>query len=206
MPENDRPDPQLEALLRSLDHDPPRVTAADLVARAERRSGWGRWAAGVALALGIAGAAYAVPGSPVRGWIDGIAPGSGAGESHEVDAPIDRTGPAEGGAGVGLDPAMPLVVAFPSPRGGRLRVVLTGDSLVEVVADAGAARYTSEPGRLVVDPAGPAAFELRVPRTAVRVEVVIDGRRAFLKDGPETAAAVAPGPDGAYLLSLDTPM
>ena len=65
-----RDEGEILELLRQVDHPLPAVDAEALAARA-RGIGlvWGRWAAGILLVLGTVGAAYAVPGSPVRGWV-----------------------------------------------------------------------------------------------------------------------------------------
>ncbi|MGH7477911.1 MAG: hypothetical protein ACRELD_16745, partial [Longimicrobiales bacterium] len=73
MTEDEREEAGIEALLRTLDHEPPRIMAEDVIARARRaRTDWGRIAAALVVALGLAGMAYALPGSPVRGWVDAV--------------------------------------------------------------------------------------------------------------------------------------
>src|SRR5688500_7027672 len=66
----ERDEAEVHALLRRVDHPAPAVSAEAVAARAGRAPdrGWGRWAAGILLALTAAGAAYAAPGSPLRGW------------------------------------------------------------------------------------------------------------------------------------------
>ena len=64
-------DRELDELLSRLDHPVPPVSVETVIRRA-RDAGVERlrWAAGIALALGLAAsAAYAAPGSPVPGWI-----------------------------------------------------------------------------------------------------------------------------------------
>src|SRR5918995_1770224 len=53
--------------LSTLDHVPPPVTVGSVMARARRSAAWTRLAAGIILALGAAGVAYAAPGSPLPG-------------------------------------------------------------------------------------------------------------------------------------------
>ncbi|MGH7672815.1 MAG: zf-HC2 domain-containing protein, partial [Gemmatimonadales bacterium] len=61
--EAEREETEVYALLRHVDDPPPPVDARAVVARARARGlGRLRWAAGVLLALGLAGAAYAAPG------------------------------------------------------------------------------------------------------------------------------------------------
>ena len=75
--EAQREEAELNALFRVLDDPPPAVSAEALALRAvmdkaaarTRGSGWMRRAAAVLLVVGVAGAAYAIPGSPVRGWV-----------------------------------------------------------------------------------------------------------------------------------------
>lgn len=205
MPEDHR-DTELEALLRTLDHAPPSVTADHVIARAGRTRSRVRWAAGIAVGLGVAGAAYALPGSPLPAWVDAAAEWVGlAGSPRQGVRATRPDGEDAGPAGIAFDAGESVVVVFRSPSEGYLRVVPATDSLVVIEAPAGAARFTSEPGRLLIDPLSPDTFELRLPASTARVEVLADGRRVFLKEGQRVSAGTAPGPDGSYLLPLAAP-
>jgi anti-sigma factor RsiW len=169
-------DAELQAQLRQLDHEPPRITAAQVVARAMGRGPRirrFRWAAGIVLALGIAGAAYAAPGSPLRGWVRAALTWVGAGRVEQAPA------------GIAVAPGAGLVITFTSAQtAGLVRVSLTDGAEVVVRAPRGAGTFTSDVERLVIHNSGPAAtFDIEIPRAAPRVEIQVQGARLFLKEG-----------------------
>jgi anti-sigma factor RsiW len=170
-------DAELQAQLRQLDHTPPRITAAQVVARAmgARAPGVRRfgWAAGIVLALGIAGAAYAAPGSPLRGWVRAALTWVGAGKVEQAPA------------GIAVAPGAGLVITFTSAQtAGLVRVSLTDGAEVVVRAPRGAGTFTSDVERLVIHNSGSAAtFDIEIPRAAPRVEIHVQGARVFVKEG-----------------------
>ena len=190
-------DAEVRAQLRQLDHEAPRITAAQIAARA--RAGEGargapgvrrlRWAAGIVLALGLAGAAYAAPGSPVRAWVRAaLAWVSGKPDTTSAQRP----GP-EPRSGIAVAPGQALVIAFASRQHpAEVRVSLTDGQEVVVRAPMGAATFTSDVERLVIHGTGNVAgavFEIEIPRTAPRVEIQVQGERRFLKQGPAVTGA-----------------
>lgn len=199
----ERDEGEILALLRQLDHPLPDVDVEALAARA-RGIGlvWGRWAAGILLVLGAAGAAYAVPGSPVRGWVRSAAAWI-AREYRGPPAPKQADAPSRG-AGIAALPGRNYVIAFQSlESGGQARVSLTDGAEVIVRAPSGAARFTSAVDRLLIDNQGSGAtFEIEIPRTALRVEIRVAGKRIFLKQGERVTPGVPPGAEGKYLLRL----
>lgn len=196
----------LDRRLQALDHEPPAVTAAALARRAAAsRAWWGwRWAAGVMLALGLAGVAWAAPGSPLPGLVRRVAEWASRG-SRVPPAPVATPDPERPGdaAGISVPPGPELVIEFGSaPAGGTINVELADGAEVAVRGPAGAATFTSEEERLVVHRSGPpSAFEVRVPRTAPRVEIRAGATRLFLKAGDRVTAPV-PQVDGRYALTL----
>jgi hypothetical protein len=197
----------LDRRLRALDHDPPAVTAAALARRAAAsRVWWGwRWAAGVALAVGLAGVAWAAPGSPLPGLVRRVtawAVGSGRqAPRNPVETPA--VGDPGGEAGIAVVPGPDLVIVFgPSPSDGSVEVSLFEGAEVEVRGPAGAATFTAEESRVVVDrTAMAAAFEVRIPRSAPRVEIRAGTTPLFLKVGDRITAATPPVA-GRYALAL----
>jgi anti-sigma factor RsiW len=176
--EEERAEAEFHAQLRQLDHAPPRISAAQIAARA-RAPGFGRlrWAAAVVLALGLAGAAYAAPGSPLRGWVRA--------------ALTWVRGEERGGgnvAGVAVVPGQSLVIAFASRQpSAEVQVILTDGPEVVVRAPLGAATFTSDVERLVIHSSGDArgvVFEIEIPRAAPHVEIQVQEQRRFLKQGP----------------------
>lgn len=196
----------LDGRLQTLDHDPPAVTAAVLARRAAApRAGWRwRWAAGVALAVGFAGVAWAAPGSPLPGLVRRLTEWASGG-SPVAPAPTATPDPDRRGddAGISVRPGAELVIEFGStPAGGTIDVELTAEAEVVVRGPAGAATFTSEEERLVVQRSGsPAAFEVQVPHDAPRVEIRAGATRLFLKAGERITAPVLQV-DGRYSLSL----
>jgi anti-sigma factor RsiW len=191
---------EIFGLLRRLDHPVPALNAEVLAAkaRAARRT-WGSWAAAVLLFLGIAGAAAALPGSPVRRWIQTAAAWIG---ERRVE-PAQR-GSTEQAAGIAAVPGREFVVSFNAPeQGSRARVSLTDGAEVVVRAPSGAASFTSDAERLVVDNHGSGAtYEIEIPRTAPHVEIRVGGNRIFLKEGSRVVTRT-PAEDGEhYLLPL----
>jgi len=196
----------LDRRLQTLDHDPPAVTAAVLARRAAApRAGWRwRWAAGVALAVGLAGVAWAAPGSPLPGLVRRLTEWASRGSSLAT-APVATPDPGRRGddAGISVRPGAELVIEFgSSPAGGTINVELTDEAEVVVRGPAGAATFTSEEERVVVEREGPpAAFEVRVPHAAPRVEIRAGATRLFLKAGDRITAATPPVA-GRYSLTL----
>lgn len=197
---------EVEALLRAVDDPPPGVDADAIAATAEararaRRAGRLRWAAGVVLALCVGGAAYAVPGSPLPALVQAVVVWIGGGEAPAppAPAPIETAEPRV--AGISVAPGDALAILFTSRQAdGRVRVSLADGPEVVVRAPLGAATFSSDADRLVIDNAGPSAtFEIEIPRAAPRVEIQVAGERIFLKDGERVTGAAggtmdAPGP------------
>ncbi len=205
--EAEREENEVHALLTALDHVPPSIGAGTvaMAARARRRElGWGRWAAGLLLALGLAAGAYATPGSPLPGWVHAIADRIG-GRPGPPREGADRPEAAEPGvAGIAVEPGREFVILFTSSQSeGLARVSLGDGAKVEVRAPIGAATFTSGVDRLVIDNRGSSAsFEIQIPRVAPRVEIRVDGDRVFLKDVDVVATGGAMVGPGSYDLPL----
>lgn len=190
---------QVFGLLAQL--DAPRARAAtDPLALARRARGvaapWTRRAAAAVAALALAGAAYAVPGSPVRGWVAQVARWV-AGLGSE---PSPRPDPS----GIAAAPGARFTIAFVAEQaGGSVTVSLTEGAEVVVRRVDGAASFTADADRLTVDNAGAAAdYEIELPRGAPWVQVVVGERRVFLKEGPRIVAAVSADRGGRFVLPL----
>lgn len=192
-------DTELDGLLGSLDHEVPTITAEDVITRARRsRLGPARIALGVALAIGLAGVAYALPGSPVRSWVDSVLDRIGEnGGIGSVDHPPPRSS-GERGAGIVFDPAEPLSVETASGSSGYLRIAITEEEQLVAQMVSGQARFTSDPEGLRVDLLAPDTFELRVPRSASSVVVTAGGRRVFIKQGADISTSMEADSEGRY--------
>lgn len=203
--EAEREERQVDALLRHVDHDPPRISARAVARRARAQDlGWARWAAGIIIALGIAGAAYASPGSPLPAWLDAIA--------EWIEGPVDRPGsdsapvlPQDSAvAGIAVAPGRELIILFTSSQAeGQVRISLTDSADVVVRAPIGTATYTADAERLVIDNQGSVStFEVQIPRAASRVEIRLAGDRIFLKEGRRITTDQSTIEGGPYVLPL----
>lgn len=199
----ERDQAEVYGLLRLVDHPPPPVDAESVAADARGHDrGWGRWVAGILLAMAAAGVAYAASGS-LPGWIQAVR------EWTRESTPSEERprAPVAPMAGLAVPPGDGLTILFESPQPrSQVRISLGEGAEVRVRGPSGAATFDSEADRLrVFNRDSVATFEIEIPRDARRVEVRVAGRRIFLKDG---ARVVAEGPGDhreVYLLPLAPP-
>jgi len=177
-----REEDEVYALLRQVDHGVPHVAAAAIVTQARTRAmPWLRWAAAIILALGVAGAAYAIPGSPLRAWVQRLTRRA----PPTPTSPPSPPSPDSSTAGIAVPPGRDLVVQFQgSPPVAQVDVLLTDDADVEVRTVTGSATFAAGTDRLVVDNRSPqATFDVRIPRAAPRVAILLRETRIVLKEG-----------------------
>lgn len=204
MRDDQRDQDDINQLLERLDHPLPAVSVEQVIARAKvRRAGWVKWAAGILLVVGLGGVAYAMPGSPVRGWIDSVVDrilGPNRPPSVMVDS--GTGGGAAPAAGIAMDPGSDLRIVFTHAADSAVaRVSLVDGEQVTVRAPGGAATFTADVSQLIVDNAlAPASYEIGIPRNAPRVEIRVAGRRVFLKENEKLTGGTAI-PEG-YLVQL----
>ena len=206
----ERDESEVHALLRVLDDPPPPVQAEAVAAKAEAGTGsrrrdlaWLRRAAAVLLAVGIAGAAYAVPGSPVRRWVHSVVQKmSGRPEPSGVPSAPERA--EKDVSGIAVVPGQKLLILFTSPQaGGQILVSLTDGSEVQVRAPADAATFTSTADQLLIaNRSSSATFEIRIPGDASWVEIRVGSDRVFLKQGALVTTSGSTNTGGSYLLRL----
>jgi len=152
---------------------------------------WRKRAAVLLAAAAIAGAAYAIPGSPVRGWIHDILEKHGLAPvtSRRVVAPPP---PASGPSGIAVAPGRRLLIDIAPARGGTAHVSWTDGTEVEVEATAAAASFTSGAGHLLIVPRESSGrFQVRIPRSAASVEIRVNGARVFLAEGGRVTTQAA---------------
>ncbi|HSM06599.1 MAG TPA: hypothetical protein VK858_18390 [Longimicrobiales bacterium] len=199
MTDETREEAELEVLFRSLDNAPRRADVDDVIARAGgRRQGRWRLAAGLVAALAVGGAAWALPGSPVPGWVRSVlapeapppptAPGLG-----------EREPPGIAPGGLAFPPDEELVVAIDEGGSGVLRILTTSEASVVVQTVSGQARFSSAPNRLGVTLGGPDTLEIRVPRATVRVVVTVGGRTVFSKVGDAVTTVLPRDAEGRWV-------
>ncbi len=199
----EKEDDEVMARLGHADHHRPRVEIATVIARAAAQPGstWSRWAAAGLFAVGLAGAAYAIPASPVRDWLRALV--RSAPPTQAPIPPPPAVAPVAGG--VAVVPGRSFEVLFLGAQAtGEIRVTMTDGADLVVQARTPGPSFTSNPDRLVVDNRHSTAdFDIAVPRTAPRVEIRIGGRRVFAKHGAEITTAA---PDSApFRIPLTAP-
>lgn len=188
-------------LFTHLDHARPVANIKVVVGRKSGRapSRW-RWAAGILLAVGGAGVAYAIPALPFRGWVDSL-----------VNSVIQRDEPSSADrvpisdlaiSGVVIDPGVELAIVFGGRIAGYARVALTDEDEVAVRALNGTATFTSDRDRLLVDNLSASSFEIRIPRAARHVEILIGSRRVFLSERARVTSEATADTTGSYVVPL----
>lgn len=189
--------------LRAVDHDVPLLSADSLIAGIDPvRPGRFRRAAIIVFGLGVAGTAWAAPGSPVPDWIGGLL---GRGGDSAPPAPV--TAPpvpaATDSAGIDVLPGTALSIRIPRPpRAGRVIFFIANTGAVRVRTRMGAAAFTSDEERIVIDVrADSLDIFIAVPSGAPLVELFIGGRSVLRKDGPGVVASV-PDEDRRWVFPL----
>lgn len=207
-----RPD-DIHALLASLDHPAPSISATAIAALAEtrtrgqaaRRRTALRWVAAVLLTVGAAGVAVAAPGSPVLRWVTALVEHVSARGDHPA-----ATHAAHGGeqlremAGIAVAPGDSFTISFAGVSAGGVALVSFGErEEILVQARPGAARFTTEPDRLRIEARSTAdTFAIEIPRSAARVEIRAGGAGLLVAERGRVFPALAPDSLGRYQLSL----
>ncbi len=163
-------DREVAGLLGGVDHVVPRVRGAAFVdALHARRRRVGAIAAG--LAFCVAGAAAALPNSPLHHAILRVFSTSGSSLGRNANQ-VGNPFPPKPGVGVAFVPGSSLDVLFKNPRpGGRLRISLVDGPQVSATAD-GDAAFSIYQSQLEVNDHGVAmSFVLEIPRRVADVTV-----------------------------------
>lgn len=181
------------ALLQRLDHPAPAPRAADVLRRRPRaRRPSVRRAAALLIVAAGAGAAYAMPASPLRALVERLR-GERLVSPAPAPAPPERSPSA---SGVAVAPGASLVIEVAAPRGAAVRLRLVDDSLVAVRVAEGRAAFASDVQRLLVSAEGSAVVVVDVPRSAARVDVAAGGRTVLRARAGRVSGGEA-APDGA---------
>lgn len=197
MRDDERDQDDINLLLERLDHPMPGVAVEQVIARTRvKRSRWVKWAAGILLFVGLGGVAYAVPGSPLRGWIEAVVDGI-IGEKNPpngvVDSPVG--GHETALPGIAVDPGSGLRIVFTHAVDSAVaHVSLIDGDQVTVRAPGNVATFTAGVGELIVDNSpAPVIYEIGIPRHVPRVEITVEGRRVLLKEGEKVSGGTASG-------------
>jgi hypothetical protein len=142
-----------------------------------------------------AAAAAAVPGSPVRGWVE---------ELRAPEAPVARTLPPQRAAPPRPDPAPEAGVSV-EPLDGAVRVALRGAAdevlvraeVVEgpragvyAIGPAATARFRTAPGAIEVDGVQGGELRIELPRAARSASVTVNGREYVRKEADQLRLSV----------------
>jgi hypothetical protein len=188
-------------LLSRVDHARPAVDPRSLLAERTASGGqWGRRAAAVILGVAIAGAAYALPGSPLPAALDKLL---GTGVARRDSTPAterDRVSAPPAGIAVPAEDGL-VIRLLAEGEGAVASIELTGEEEVVVRAVEGTATFTSDPGSLTVRSSGPVRLEIHIPRTAASVEVRSGSNPVFRKLAGSVSEA-APDSMGRYIIPL----
>jgi hypothetical protein len=192
-------------LLRHVDHPAPPVDAEWLAIPRGALATWGRRAAGVVVAAALAGAAYAIPGSPLPAMVKKVAQWITGGESSSPDSTVTDGQPVASGIAVPVSDRFEIHFAAEQPRGRVVAWLADGPNVVVRVLG-GTATFTTDAGRLSIDNRGSTAdFEIEVPRGAPRVEIYLGARRLLLKEGERMTADFPADQRGRVILPLAAP-
>lgn len=192
-------DQEIGSLLSLLDHPVPQVAAEDVMRRASRR--WRRSqiaAAGIVL-LVVAGAASAMPGSPLRAWLAGLFEGSQE-EAPEQGRPVGVSG------GISVIPTEQFELVFEtSQESGVMQVTLADEAEFAVRAIGRAPAYSVAPEQVRIENAGSTAdYEILIPLAATNVRIRVGDYVVFAKQGASILTAANPDPQGRYVLEFAT--
>jgi len=194
-------------MLRMADVAPPAVDIGTLIARAARtRPSWRRRqiAAGAGSKL-LAGAAAAMPGSPVRAYVARLFR-----QAPPVLAPApvapDRAPTAPAREGIAFIPGATVDVAWRAPeRTGTIRITIVRASSVRLTHQGGTATYTLTANGVVIENRGStASFNLALPEAVVRARVTVGGRTVFTKSGADVQTQGVRDSTGTFLVPLST--
>jgi hypothetical protein len=162
-----------------------------------------RWAAGVALFLVAAGVAYAVPGSPVREWVNRVVLSTN-GRTSRPPRSISVTPANPGSAGIAVTPSDRFTIRFATTqKKGNAMVSMTDGPDIAINALDGTALFSSETDRVTIDNSGSeGSYEIELPRGARWVEILVAGKRLLLKRGGQIVTHSAMKPGGRYVIPL----
>lgn len=188
-------DQETGALLSLLDHPVPRLSSKGVIQRARRR--WRRpyiAAAGIAL-LVVAGAASAMPGSPLRTWLAGFLGASPETSALPPDAQLVS-------GGVSVVPTGEFELVFEAVQEfGVMRISFTDEPELAVRSLGGEPGYSVEPDQVRIDNAGSTAdYQILLPRSAGYVRIRVGDSVVFTtRDGSIATTAARDSADGYVL-------
>lgn len=166
-----------------------------------RDRSWRVAARAAALILGVATAAYAaVPGSPIRAWLEealGVVRQPERVATAPTAPPVALPDEGAMAAGVSVLPADGIVrvVLVDAPAGLRIRARISDGERAEVFAsgEAATARFQTGVGRIEVLQPGPGEVTIALPLAATEATVTVNGRLYLYKEGDQLRLAAGGG-------------
>lgn len=148
------------------------------------------------LLVGVAATAAAVPGFPIRDWIDrefaSSAPAISAGEEG---APAETASDPSPRSGVSVEPAQGhLRIVLITPAADlRVRAAITDSPRggAYTIGDSATARFSTSAGLVEVIGAGGGELLLEIPAAATTATVELDGTPYLVKEGDQLRLLVA---------------
>ena len=190
-------DREVAGLLRGVDHGTPRVRGAAFVDTLHaRRRRIAAIAAG--LAFCVAGAAAALPNSPLHQLLLRALSRTESPRTRNANRVGEPVRPTPG-AGVAFIPGSSLDVLFKNPRsGGHLRILLVDGPRMTATAD-GDAAFSIHQSQLEVNDRGVAmSFTLEIPRAVSDVQIRAGSETIFAKHAGTVSDSPSKDSTGAY--------
>ncbi len=198
-----REDEQIADLLSSLDHTIPHLDPLSLTRRARRRVLKPRLAAaGIALLI-VAGAASAMPGSPLRPWLSRVVGWIAGTETTPREAgQVDSS--QQPPAGVSVFPGEKFELVFEAiQETGVIRISLADQAEVAVRSDDEGVSYSVDPQGVRVSNAGLGAnYEVVIPNDAKSVVIRVRETILFAKENGAIVTAADRAADGSYVVDF----
>lgn len=195
---------RLFGLLEDLDHEPPAMDWDAVIHPTGPRTVGARVAASIAFLLAAGGLLYALPGSPVRGWIDRVVGGG------DIASPAAGTGSGERAdfvSGLTVRPADSFEVVFEAPQAaGTIRVELVRTEDLEIRVRGTPVELESAPDRVTVSNTDSRSrYEILVPESAPSIRIRVAGEDVFVKRGESVQVVGRRDSAGFHILDLSGP-
>ncbi len=196
----ERTEREIVDLLGLLDHPVPDADPRRLARRADRQ-GFRRTLAAAALAfVVVAGAASAMPGSPVRGWLARVFAGPlrpptvGEGTEPATTQP----------SGVSVLPSAEFELVFQEVQdSGLLRITLSDQPEVSVQSERNGVGYSVEPRAVrVLNVGSRASYQVVIPESAPSIRIRVGETTVLEKDGTSIVTSAARDAGGDYLVDF----
>ncbi|MDQ3698907.1 MAG: hypothetical protein M3373_12950 [Gemmatimonadota bacterium] len=197
---------EIGSALRLLDHPVPELDVGVVLRRARRRRRQAHlWRLAAAFtALATAGVATAMPGSPIREWLDRARANEQSGPQSTAETRTAGEPGASSGLGISVGVPDSVVLVFEAAQeDGSIRITFSAGNELRVRAIGGSAGFAVRSGGVLVRNRGStASYDVGVPASATSVNIRVGDRPVFAKRGSAIAIAPRPEPDGSYLATL----